>query len=129
MVQNQVVGKPKHDVAGRGKPGIATPVTPGPWEVRGAIGFDDQSCFPAEEIDDERSDGMLSAELGMHQLPAAQHLPKHLLGTRRLPSLGTRLERSWSEQTGHACLSALGLPVLPPWILRLPSPTPERGWG
>jgi hypothetical protein len=39
--------------------------------VRGALCFDDEACFLAEEIDDERSDGMLTAEFGVHDLPAA----------------------------------------------------------
>jgi len=122
MPQNQVVGKAKDDKSGRGKPGIATPVTPGPWEVRRAIGFDDESGFPAEEIHDERSDRMLSAELGQHHLPAAHHLPKHLFRTRAVTSQSTRLERPWSEQTGHARLSAL----CPPGCLHGLSGSPLR---
>ena len=35
-----------------------------------AIGFDDEACILAEEIDDKRSDGMLTAEFCLHDLPA-----------------------------------------------------------
>jgi hypothetical protein len=38
--------------------------------VRSAIGLDDEACILAEEIDDKRSDGMLTSEFGLHDLPA-----------------------------------------------------------
>jgi hypothetical protein len=38
--------------------------------VRRAIGLDDEACILAEEIDDKRSDGMLTSEFGLHDLPA-----------------------------------------------------------
>jgi len=37
--------------------------------VRGTIGFDDEARILAEEVDDERSDGVLAAEFGLHELP------------------------------------------------------------
>jgi hypothetical protein len=37
--------------------------------VRGTIGFDDEARILAEEVDDERSDGVLAAEFGTHELP------------------------------------------------------------
>ena len=70
MVQDQMVGQTKDDKAGGSKPSIATAVAQGPWEVRGAIGLDDEACILAEEIDDKRSDGMLTSEFGLHDLPA-----------------------------------------------------------
>jgi hypothetical protein len=70
MVQDQMVGQTKDDVAGGRKPSIATAVAQGPWEVRSAIGLDDEACILAEEIYDKRSDGMLTAEFGLHDLPA-----------------------------------------------------------
>jgi hypothetical protein len=47
-------------------------------EVRSAIRFHDETRFLAEEVHDEWSDGMLSAELRLHDLPAAQQAPKLL---------------------------------------------------
>jgi hypothetical protein len=41
--------------------------------VVSAIHLDDEGRFLAEEVDDAGSDGMLSAELRLHDLPAAQH--------------------------------------------------------
>ena len=70
MVQDQMVGQTKNDKAGGSKPSIATAVAQWPWEVRSAIGLDDEACILAEEIDDKRSDGMLAAEFGLHDLPA-----------------------------------------------------------
>ena len=70
MVQDQMVGQTKDDEACGSKPSIATAITQGPWEVRCAIGFDDEACILAEEVHDERSDGMLTAEFGLHDLPA-----------------------------------------------------------
>ena len=70
MVQDQMVGQTKNDKAGGSKPSIATAVAQWPWEVRSAIGLDDEACILAEEIYDERSDGMLTAEFGLHDLPA-----------------------------------------------------------
>ena len=69
MVQDQMVGQMKDDEASGRKPSIATAVAQRPWEVRSAIGLDDEVCFLAEEIDDKRSDGMLTAEFGLHDLP------------------------------------------------------------
>jgi len=70
MVQDQMVGQMKDDEASGRKPSIATAVAQWPWEVRSAIGLDDEACILAEEIDDKRSDGMLTAEFGLHDLPA-----------------------------------------------------------
>jgi len=41
-------------------------------EVRGTIGFDDETRLLAEEIDNKWSDGMLASKFGVHDLPAAQ---------------------------------------------------------
>ena len=70
MVQDQMVGQMKDDEAGCRKPSIATAVAHGPWEVRGAISLDDEACIFAEEIYDKRTDGMLTAEFGVHDLSA-----------------------------------------------------------
>ena len=78
MVQDQMVGQTKNDKAGGSKPSIATAVAQGPWKVRGTIGFNDEACILAEEIDDKRFDGMLTAEFGPHDLPASEELPKYL---------------------------------------------------
>ena len=69
MVQDQMVGETKDDKASGRKPSIATAIAQGPWEVRSAIGLDDEACILAEEIYDKRSDGMLTAEFGVHDLP------------------------------------------------------------
>ena len=70
MVQDQMVGQTKNDEAGGRKPSIATAVVQGPWEVRSAIGFDDEACILAEEVYDKRTDWMLTGEFGLHELPA-----------------------------------------------------------
>jgi hypothetical protein len=70
MVQDEMVGETKDDDASGSKPSIATAVARGPWEVRSAIGLDDQACILAVEIYDQRTDGMLTAEFGLHDLPA-----------------------------------------------------------
>ena len=70
MVQDDVVGQTKDNKTRAGKPSIAAAIAQGLGKVRGAICFDDEACFLAEEIDDERSDGMLTAKLGVHDLPA-----------------------------------------------------------
>ena len=83
MVQDQMVGQTKDDEASGRKPSIATAVAQGPWEVRGAMGLDDKPCILAEEIYDKRPDGMLTAEFGLHDLPATWDLPKHPFCRRR----------------------------------------------
>ncbi len=70
MAQDQVVGQTEDDKTRGGKPSIAAAVAPGLGEVRGTIGFEDEAGFPAEEVDEEGSDGMLTAEFGVHDLPA-----------------------------------------------------------
>jgi hypothetical protein len=60
----------------------------------------------AEEIDNKWSDGMLASKFGVHDLPAAQHLPKYLFSWRRTASQGSRHAGRGSWQPGHACLSA-----------------------
>jgi hypothetical protein len=70
-VEDQVVGQTKDDQTGGAKPGITTAVAQGAWKMRGTIRFDDETSILAEEVDDERSDGVLAAELGVHDLPAA----------------------------------------------------------
>jgi hypothetical protein len=71
MVQDQVVGQTEDDKTRGGKPCIAPAVAQGLGEVRGTISFDDEArCF-AEEVDEEGSDGMLTAEFGLHDLSAA----------------------------------------------------------
>jgi len=75
--------------------------------VRGTVCFDDKACIPTEEIDDERSDGMLTAELGVHDLPTAQNLPKPLLSRCGSTSQSTRHAGPASRQSGHARLSAV----------------------
>ena len=70
MVQDQMVGQTENDKAGGRKPSIATAIAQWPWEVRSAIGLDDEACILAEEIDDKRSDRMLAAEFGLHDPPA-----------------------------------------------------------
>jgi hypothetical protein len=82
MVQDLAVGQTKDDKASSHKPSVAASVAQRLGEVWRTIRFDDETGFPAEEVDDERSDGMLSAELGLHDLPAAQHGPKLLFGGR-----------------------------------------------
>jgi hypothetical protein len=106
MVQDSVVGHTKDDEASSHQPSVATAVAQRLGEVRSAIRFDDEAGFLAEEVDDEGSNGMLSAELGLHDLPAAQHAPKLLFGGCGSASQSTRLECPGSEQAGHAFLSA-----------------------
>jgi hypothetical protein len=57
---------------------------------------------------------MLSAELRLHDLPAAQHAPKLLFGGRGGASQGARLERPGSQQARHAFLSVRRRNRLPP---------------
>ena len=78
MAQDLVVGQMQDDEASRHQPGVAAAVSQRPGVVRSAIGFDDETRFLAEEVDDEWSDGVLSAELRLHDLPAAQQAPKLL---------------------------------------------------
>ncbi len=78
MVQDLVVGQTQDDEACCHQPSVAAAVSQGLWVVRSTIGFDDETRFPAEEVDDEWSDGVLSAELRLHDLPAAQQAPKLL---------------------------------------------------
>ena len=69
---------------------------------------------------------MLSAEFGVHHLPAAQHLPKHPFCRCGVTSQSTCPKRSRPEQKGHACLSALRLPGCLHGSFRLPSPSPAH---
>jgi hypothetical protein len=78
MAQDLVVGQTQDDEASRHQPSVAAAVSQRFGVVRSAIRFDDEARFLAEEVDDEWSDGMLSAELRLHDLPAAQHAPKLL---------------------------------------------------
>jgi hypothetical protein len=71
MVQDLVVGQTKDDKASRHQPSVAAMIARRLGEVMSAIRFHDEARFLAEEVDDEGSDGMLSAELGMHDLPTA----------------------------------------------------------
>ena len=82
MAQNEVVGEAKDPKIRCGKPGITAAITLRFGKVRSSIGLDHKSRFPAEEVDDEGPDGMLSPKLGLHHLPAAHHLPEHPLGLR-----------------------------------------------
>ncbi len=45
-----------------------------------AIRFHDQALRDAREIDDEAADPVLTAELALAQVPAAQHPPEQALG-------------------------------------------------
>ena len=120
IVQDLPVGQTKDDKASRHQPSVAAAVAQRLGEVRSAIRFDDQARFLAEEVDDEWSNGMLSAELGLHDLPFAQHAPKLLFGGRGSASQSTRLEGPVSEQAGHVLVSALRRNRLPPF----PFPAP-----
>jgi len=71
MVQDQMVGQTEDDKTRGDKPSIAAAVTQGLGEVGGTISFDDEARFIAEEVDEEGSEGMLTAEFGVHDLPAA----------------------------------------------------------
>jgi len=115
MVQDSAVGQTKDDEASRHQPSVATAVPQRLGEVWSAIRFDDEAGFLAEEVDDERSDGMLSAKLGLHDLPAAQHGPKLLFGGRGSASQSTRLESPGLQQARHALLSAPRRNRLPPF--------------
>jgi hypothetical protein len=86
MAQDLVVGQPQDDEASCHQPGVAAPVSQRLGVVRSTIRFDDEARFLAEEVDDEWSDGMLSAKLGLHDLPAAQHAPKLLFSRCRTES-------------------------------------------
>ena len=129
MVEDFVVGQTKHDQACSGKPSVAAAVARWSGEVRSAICFDHEARFLAKGIDDEWSDGMLSTELGLHDLPAAQHLPKLLFGGSGPASQSTRLEGPVSEQAGHAFLSALRRKRLPAFLFPAPLSLRERGGG
>jgi hypothetical protein len=123
MVQDLAVGQTKDDETSCLQPSVAAAVAQRLGEVRSAIRFDDKAGFLAEEVDDERSDGMLSAKLGLHDLPAAQHGPKLLFRGRGSASQSTCLESPGAQQTRHAFLSAPRRNRLPPLFrLRLPSP-------
>jgi len=115
MVQDLAVGQTKDDEASSPEPSVAAAVSQRLGEVRRAIRFDDEAGFLAEEVDDEGSDGMLSPELGLHDLPAAQHGPKLPLGGRGSASQSTSLEAPRSAQAGHAFLSAPRRNRLPPF--------------
>ena len=106
MVQDQVVGQTKDDKTRGTKPSIASAVAQGLGEVGGTISFDDEARLLAEEVDEEGSDGMLTAEFGVHDLPAAKQLPKHPFGRRGRTSQSTRHEGLGPQQTGHVWLSA-----------------------
>ena len=120
MTEDLVVGQTKDDIASSPKPSVAPSVTQRPGEVRSAIRFDHEARFLAEEVDDEGSDGMLSAELGLHDLPAAQHGPELLFGGCGGGAQSTRLEGPGSKQAGHAFVSALR----PIRLLPFPFPAP-----
>ena len=109
------VGQAKDDEASSLQPSVAAAVAQRLREMRSAIRFDDEAGFLAEEVDDEGSDGMLPPELGLHDLPAAQHGPKLLFGGRGSTSQSTRLEGPRSAQAGHAFLSAPRRNRLPPF--------------
>jgi hypothetical protein len=96
-VQDFVVRKTKHGKASSRKPSVAAAVARWSGEVRGAICLDHEARVLAEEVDDEWSDGMLSTELGLHDLSAAQYLPKLLFGGSGTASQSTRLEGPVSE--------------------------------
>jgi len=129
MTEDLVVGQTKDDEASSPEPSVAAAVSQRFGEVRSAIRFDDDTRFLAEEVHDEGSDGMLPAELRLHDLPAAQHAPKLLFSGCGSGSQSTRLEGPGSEQTGHAFVSA----PRPNRLLPFPFPAPlslrERGWG
>jgi hypothetical protein len=72
---------------------------------------------------------MLSAKLGLHDLPAPQHGPKLLFRGRGSASQSTCLESPGAQQTRrHAFLSAPRRNRLPLFRLRPPSPF-GRGAG
>jgi hypothetical protein len=129
LAQDQVIGKPENHEPRSSKPSIPAAVAWRPGEVRGTIGFDDEACLLAEEVDDKWSDRMLASEFGAHDLSVPQHLPEKPFCWRTVASQGTRLggRRSW--QPGHECLSENGTGGC--FSTRHPAPlsVPERGWG
>jgi hypothetical protein len=129
MVQDFVVRQTKHGEACGREPSVAAAVARWSGEVRSAICFEHEARFFAEEVDDEWSDGMLSAELGLHDTSGAQHLPKLLFGGSGTASQSTRLQGSVSEQAGHAWLSATRRSRLPQFLFPTPLSLRERGWG
>jgi hypothetical protein len=129
MVQDFVVRQTKHGEACGREPSVAAAVARWSGEVRSAICFEHEARFFAEEVDDEWSDGMLSAELGLHDLPTTQHLPELLFGDSGTVSQSTRLEGPGSEQAGHAWLSAARRSRLLPFPFPAPLSLRERGWG
>jgi len=129
MVHDLVVGQTKDDITSSRKPSVAASVTQRLGEVRRAIRFDDEARFLAEEVDNEWSDGMLSAELGLHDLPTAQHAPKLLFSGCGSGSQSTRLEGPGSQQAGHAFVSALRPNRLLPFPFPAPLSLRERGGG
>lgn len=106
LAQDQVIGEAENHKTRSSKPSISAAVTQWPGKMRGSIGLDNEASLLAEEIDDKWSDGTLASEFGVHDLPAAQHLPKQAFCWRRATSQNTRHggRRSW--QPGHECLSA-----------------------
>jgi len=70
MVQDDVVGQTKDNKNPRWQTKHRGGGRAGAWGSEGRHLLDDEACLLAEEIDDERSDGMLTAELGVHDLPA-----------------------------------------------------------
>ena len=129
MTEDLVVGQTKDDEASSPEPSVAAAVSQRLGEVRSAIRFDDEARFLAEEVDDEWSDGMLPAELRLHDLPAAQHVPKLLFSGCGRGSQSPRLEGLAPEQAGHAFLSALTPNRLLPFLSPAPLSLRERGWG
>jgi len=128
-VQDFVVRHMKHDEVSSGKPSVAAAVAGWSGEMGSAICFNNEARLFAEEVDDEGSDGMLSAELGLHDTSGAQHLPKLLFGGSGTASQSTRLQGSVSEQAGHAWLSATRRSRLPQFLFPTPLSLRERGWG
>jgi len=129
MAQDLVVGQTQDDEASRHQPSVAATVSQRLGVVRSAIRFHDETRFLAEEVHDEGSDGMLSAELGLHDLPVAQHAPKLLFSRCGCGAQSTCLEGPGSEQAGHAFVSATGPNRLLPFLSPAPLSLRERGWG
>ena len=124
VAQDQMIGETENDKTSSCKPSIPAAVARGPGEVRGTIGFDDETRLLAEEIDNKWSDGMLASKFGVHDI--CQSICSAGVERRcraramQVEGLGNRGMHAYRRQGTDGCFSTM---------LPAPLSVPERGWG
>ena len=97
-----------------GEESITRPIAVGTSEVNSTVDLDDERSLGAEEVDDVRPDGVLTAKLDAER-PPTERLPEQLFGARWSAAHETSaLEQERAHITRKPRRSRCGLGHAPP---------------